>query len=464
MEEGFDKKYNLRNGRKRPAHIDSLISEVDTVKCGRLNELGINGVDLHNNTTPSEKCIVANIHQGSNCFSELSRGRQCVANALVSILYKDFADTFFENWSSSDLDYLLNEGDKLYRHARRVYQFLYPHPTDLPNGLCFNGKLVKANVQTTFSGDNSFQEQLPFYSLATALNICFADGSGAGILVCNESAVAVCYYNSCFYIFDPHARDRYGNPCHDGSAILLSVQSFQHLQIVLRKINHVVNEESCSFDLHKIKTNIISLRTFRNIKNRFCFSGESDQCIECSVNSKVSNDGNESIISNFHKTVNVGPKYVCKSCSQTWFKHSIRKVTGISDEFLQHSALHISDIVCNTCYKYLKENKIPPCSSMNGLQVPEKPPELDLSPLEERLVAPRIPFMQLHEKPRGGQLSITGNVVNVPADVTSTVKKLPRVLTENETIPLKFKRCLSFKHCVAFERIRPSKVIEATNK
>lgn len=117
MEEGFDKKYNLRNGRKRPAHIDSLISEVDTVKCGRLNELGINGVDLHNNTTPSEKCIVANIHQGSNCFSELSRGRQCVANALVSILYKDFAETFIENWSSSDLDYLLNEGDKLYRHA-----------------------------------------------------------------------------------------------------------------------------------------------------------------------------------------------------------------------------------------------------------------------------------------------------------------------------------------------------------
>lgn len=165
MEEGFDKKYNLRNGRKRPAHIDSLISGVDTVKCGRLNELGINGVDLHNNTTPSEKCIVANIHQGSNCFSELSRGRQCVANALVSILYKDFADTFFENWFSSDLDYLLNEGDKLYRHAHRVCQFPYLHPTDLPNGLCFNGKLVKANVQTTFSGDmcNSFQEQLPFY-------------------------------------------------------------------------------------------------------------------------------------------------------------------------------------------------------------------------------------------------------------------------------------------------------------
>lgn len=68
--------------------------------------------------------------------------------------------------------------------------------------------------------------------------------------------------------------------------------------------------------------------------------------------------------------------------------------------------------------------------------------------------------MQLWEKPRGGQLSITGNVVNVPAvaDVTTTVKKLPRVLSQNETIPLEFKRSLNFKHSVAFERIRPNKV------
>lgn len=90
-----------------------------------------------------------------------------------------------------------------------------------------------------------------------------------------------------------------------------------------------------------------------------------------------------------------------------------------------------------------------------------KPKELELTELEERLVSPRIPFMQLREKPRGGQLSINGNVVNVPADVTSTVKKLPRMMSENETIALNFKRSLSFKHSVASERIRPNKVFVA---
>lgn len=79
-----------------------------------------------------------------------------------------------------------------------------------------------------------------------------------------------------------------------------------------------------------------------------------------------------------------------------------------------YCSLNSDDILCHTCYRHLKEKKIPPCSSMNGLKFPVKPSELDLTHLEERLCAPRIPFMQLREKPRGGQLSITGNVVNVP--------------------------------------------------
>ena len=36
----------------------------------------------------------------------------------------------------------------------------------------------------------------------------------------------------------------------------------------------------------------------------------------------------------------------------------------------------------------------------------------NLIPLEERLISPRIPFMQIREQPRGGQLSIHGNIAN----------------------------------------------------
>lgn len=117
--------------------------------------------------------------------------------------------------------------------------------------------------------------------------------------------------------------------------------------------------------------------------------------------------------------------------------------------------------VCATCLNSFKCQKIPACSPANGLMFPVKPPELDLTPLEERLVAPRLPFMQIREMPRGGQLNVRGNVVNVPADVNSTVKLLPRLMNDTETVPVKFKRKLSYKHHVAFENVRPTKVMNA---
>ena len=69
--------------------------------------------------------------------------------------------------------------------------------------------------------------------------------------------------------------------------------------------------------------------------------------------------------------------------------------------------------------------------------------------------------MQVRELPSGGQLSIHGNVVNIPADVNSTVNILPRPISESETIPIKLKRRLSYKHHYQFQNVRPSKVLEA---
>jgi len=45
----------------------------------------------------------------------------------------------------------------------------------------------------------------------------------------------------------------------------------------------------------------------------------------------------------------------------------------------------------------------------------------------------------LCELPRGGQLSIHGNVVEVPADVNSVVNTLPKHIRESQTSPTKLK-------------------------
>ena len=66
--------------------------------------------------------------------------------------------------------------------------------------------------------------------------------------------------------------------------------------------------------------------------------------------------------------------------------------------------------------------------------------------------------MQKCELPRGGQLSIHGNVVK---DVKSTVSTLPRSIDESQTLPINLKRRLSYKHHYQFQNVGPRKVLEA---
>lgn len=172
----------------------------------------------------------------------------------------------------------------------------------------------------------------------------------------------------------------------------------------------------------------------------------------------------------FHEFVSKGPEHVCTSCSQVFFRHSVilMKITNYPRfTLLTYCIKGIKSVdnreyICMQCNDYLKKCKIPPCSVGNNLSFPDIPNELTgLTQLEQLLISPRIPFMQIRELPRGGQLGINGNVVNVPADVNKTVRVIPRNRSETETIPVKLKKSLNFKSRIAFEQVRPEKIIKA---
>ena len=174
----------------------------------------------------------------------------------------------------------------------------------------------------------------------------------------------------------------------------------------------------------------------------------------------------------FHQNIRVGPEYICTCCHQLWYRSSVTKCNAslyqsCSREILDSCLTGLKSIddtewICGTCHSNLKAGKVPTCAKANKMTFPEKPDVLkDLTPLEERLISPRIPFMQVRELPSGGQLSIHGNVVNVPADVNSTVSVLPRPINESQTIPIKLKRRLGYKHHYQFQNVRPTKVLAA---
>ena len=72
-----------------------------------------------------------------------------------------------------------------------------------------------------------------------------------------------------------------------------------------------------------------------------------------------------------------------------------------------------------------------------------------------------LAFQKIFQAPRGGQLKITGNIVNVPADVNSTVNMLPRLPDETGTIKVQLKRRLQYKSSAFSLNIRPHKVMQA---
>ena len=109
------------------------------------------------------------------------------------------------------------------------------------------------------------------------------------------------------------------------------------------------------------------------------------------------------------------------------------------------------------------KNKISSRAVVNGMVFPPKPAFFDLNELECRLLSTRIAFQKLMQAPRGRQLKIHGNIVNVPADVTHTVSILPRSPSETGTIKVNLKRKLQYKSSALSLNVRPHKVVEAAD-
>ena len=176
-------------------------------------------------------------------------------------------------------------------------------------------------------------------------------------------------------------------------------------------------------------------------------------------------------VNKFREAINSSSLFVCSCCQQTWFKHSVRTVASLNMKLLDSHLLdkcltgHISvgdlEWICNTCFNNLKQGKIPKLSVANGMKFMEKPAELNLNHLEERLISLRIPFMQIRALNSGGQFSLKGSVVNVPCDIEPTIHALPRLQNKSETIPVKLKRMKEFKHAVTTENVRPVAVMTA---
>jgi Helitron helicase-like domain at N-terminus len=179
------------------------------------------------------------------------------------------------------------------------------------------------------------------------------------------------------------------------------------------------------------------------------------------------------VVGNYKEAVKDGPFHRCHCCNRLFFKRSMHRIsqdtleTRHTNDFLQlivTTEVNAENLhqFCGSCRNNIRLLKVPRYATSNGLIFPTIPPELsDLSQLEERCVAARIPFMQIRPLGVDRQLGLKGSVVNVPLDVDHTVNMLPRNYNETHTIQLQWKRRMEFAHNYMFETVRPIRIFEA---
>ncbi|KAF9406174.1 hypothetical protein HW555_013357, partial [Spodoptera exigua] len=182
-------------------------------------------------------------HQGDLRFNS-SRGKQCTGIAAVACVAFTVLDP--NNWSKSDIDYILIIGDKYYNDciaSRNNPAFGEMNPdylavTDLMPSLVYNRQniaitvLEETNINGHLDNDNSSDG---FPNLRNALRSFFTEYS-SGILTTNAISVAVHYRTSYYYLFDSHARGAKGSSAPiNGAACCMRFTDLDDLHTVLRR-------------------------------------------------------------------------------------------------------------------------------------------------------------------------------------------------------------------------------------
>ena len=181
------------------------------------------------------------------------------------------------------------------------------------------------------------------------------------------------------------------------------------------------------------------------------------------------------VMEQYFESIKEGPTYNCYSCDRLWFKKSVKNITreklkdcGCTDTFLDEVLLEefVNEEIyqfCATCYTNIRAKKYPRLNINKSLLGFPKLPDIikSLTPLEERLVAARIPFMKIFALGVDRQFGIRSGVINIPVDVPKMFQTIPIKPEQSGVIHLKLKRRMGMQNHYLYERIRPAVVYEA---
>ncbi|KAG5681080.1 hypothetical protein PVAND_010546 [Polypedilum vanderplanki] len=180
------------------------------------------------------------------------------------------------------------------------------------------------------------------------------------------------------------------------------------------------------------------------------------------------------VIEEYERNIRDGPFNRCYSCDKLWFSKQVKPRTrqqliekNCSEVYLNNLIIeemrNESDLIfCTTCLSYIRKQKFPRFNINNSMlkfpTIPEEFSNLNLTSLEERCIAARLPFMKICALGCDRQLGIKSGVVNVPIDVRKTIESIPARLEDSGVIQLSLMRKMEYKNAYMTERVRPGAI------
>ena len=195
----------------------------------------------------------------------------------------------------------------------------------------------------------------------------------------------------------------------------------------------------------------------------------------------------------FRAATRYGPIFVCSSCEQKFFENGVSSIDKAIDDKLKEKNIEaynkvfnnglipitintceegkprqsISKVyLCSTCKRHLNSGKIPPMARANNLSLVklDDDPDLNLTELENNLIAKRILFQKIYQLPRSRMAGCKDKLINIPIhdkDVLNTFENLPRTPKEAGLAEIKLKRKLEYKNFHKKQFVNPEKIYKS---
>ena len=195
-------------------------------------------------------------------------------------------------------------------------------------------------------------------------------------------------------------------------------------------------------------------------------------------------------LQNFREATQFNAIFVCTCCHIRCFESNIQEFnTKLQDEIKSKAHNIIQEsialpwiystkngknecFICKTCAKYLKQNKMPPMSSLNGLTLTETDEDirnqmLELTELEGALISKNIIFQKIYQLPKSRWTALKDRVINVPINehsILNTLEQLPRTPQDAGLIGVALKRKKEYKNTHKHQLVNPDKLFRMLEK